>query len=362
MSEVAERISQITMQDVVQPARNTEWPRVEIPIREMRNTKWDESRRAFVIGALKTRREFHQINQTKLLTQHFWLLDYIKNHLLANGLSSTKRDVFYTAMNEDIGLHFEIKGKPSQTPCDALIADIEAQLGVPREKFNIFPDQRSLIFGDLSIEFTRGEWKGRPLQLDSNPDGVAIGPNLTSSDLIKTNADKVIMVEKNALFSRFVERGVHKKFNAILVGAEGQTPRSTRYLLRRLNKELSLPVYLFCDADVYGCFIASVVVYGSAGSSHIFDLNVPDAKWGGIYASDIIRYKLPSMPFDDEDFKKLKQLKNDPRMMRLPWSRELVEFERHKRKAEMEAFAAKSIQISFITETFLPERLQELGA
>ena len=51
---------------------------------------------------------------------------------------------------------------------------------------------------------------------------------------------------------RFIEEQVDKKFKSIIVDTGGQAPRSTRTLLKRLHDELSLPVVILTDGDVYG--------------------------------------------------------------------------------------------------------------
>ena len=42
--------------------------------------------------------------------------------------------------------------------------------------------------------------------------------------------------------------------------------------------------------------IAQVIISGSANAAHLRDLNTPDAVWSGVWASDIIEYKLPTDP------------------------------------------------------------------
>ncbi|MEM0090138.1 MAG: DNA topoisomerase IV subunit A, partial [Nitrososphaerota archaeon] len=108
----------------------------------------------------------------------------------------------------------------------------------------------------------------------------------------------------------------------------------------------------------FGVHIASVLIHGSAISAHLRELNIPDAVWAGLYASDIIKYKLPSMKFTEQDAKRLEELKRDPRYQTDPWKRELAVFSKIERKAELEAFSRYGLE--FIVKEFLPERLAEL--
>ena len=143
---------------------------------------------------------------------------------------------------------------------------------------------------------------------------------------------------------------------AILVNTAGQPPRSTRYLLRRLNQELHLPVGILCDADPWGAHIAMVIRSGSAGAAHLRELTTPSAVWLGVTASDIVKYKLPSDPLTDIDIKRLYELKADPRYTEKMWHHELDTFLKIKKKSEQEAFSRYGL--SYIVDTYLPEKLE----
>ena len=54
------------------------------------------------------------------------------------------------------------------------------------------------------------------------------------------------------------------------------------------------------------------------------ELNTPDAVWSGVWASDIIEYKLPTDPLDEVDIKRLYELQKDPRYQNDPiWQKEI---------------------------------------
>jgi DNA topoisomerase-6 subunit A len=102
-----------------------------------------------------------------------------------------------------------------------------------------------------------------------------------------------------------------------------------------------------------------VIISGSANAAHLRDLNTPDAKWAGVYASDIVDYKLPSDPLTDLDIKRLYELQKDPRYDTKLWKREIETFLKVKRKSEQEAFSRYGL--AFIVDEYLPARLKELG-
>ena len=72
--------------------------------------------------------------------------------------------------------------------------------------------------------------------------------------------DHIELIEKGAMFTRFIEERAYQKFKALLIHTAGQPPRSTRHIVTRLNKELGLPIYVFCDADPWGMAIAITII------------------------------------------------------------------------------------------------------
>ena len=278
-----------------------------------------------------------------------WLA-YFTDKLVSEGKTSTLRDVFYSAQAFDVEFS-------DQSESDDIITDLEVILSRAREDFNVYPEERSAIFGDLDIEYTVKGYEGRGLNLTSHPDGFLIGPSLSTAEFIDTSAEIIIAVEKGGLFTRFVEEKVHERFKAIIIDTAGQPPRSTRYMLKRLSQELKLPVYVMTDGDIYGEHIAMVIISGSANAAHLRDLAVPTGKWIGVWGSDIIKYKLPSIPLSDIDIKRVHELKRDPRYSGGIWAKELDVFLKIKKKSELEAFAKYGL--TTIVDKYLPEKLEE---
>ena len=131
-----------------------------------------------------------------------------------------------------------------------------------------------------------------------------IGPALTTSEFMNTNADKVIAIEKGALFTRFIEENVHNKHKSLLISAGGQAPRQTRSFIRRLHDELELAQFSSSLMATHGeCTLLKSLFSGSANAAHLRGLNTPDAVWSGVWASDIVDYKLPTDPLDEVDIK-----------------------------------------------------------
>lgn len=325
------------------------FPWIKMPSRSIENIFYNPEIRQYVLGDKSVRRSARNIRHVKPFTQLVWAA-YFADELSRNRKTSTLRDVYYSAQAYEVAF----KDQPES---NAIITDLETVIGSAREDFNVFPEERSAIFGDLTIEYTVPGYEGKQYNLMSHPDGVMIGPALTSAEFVKTTADIVIAIEKGGLFTRFIEEQVHKKYNALLILTAGQAPRATRQFIHRLNKELELPVYIFTDGDPWGMHIAMVIISGSANAAHLRDLTTPDAKWSGVWATDIVNYKLPSDELTQIDIKRLSELQKDPRYEGALWQKEIKQFMKIKKKAEQEAFSRYGL--TYIVDEYLPAKLEE---
>ena len=286
------------------------FPTISMPSRSTENINYDPTLRQFILGDKSVSRSARNIRHVKPFTQLSWAAMF-SNELTSQRKTSTLRDVYYSAQAYEMTF-------TDQQESNNIITDLETLTGFAREDFNIFPEERSAIFGDLTIGYTVPGYEGRTLNLTSHPDGVLIGPALTSAEFVSTKADKVIAIEKGALFTRFIEENVHNKHNAILISTSGQAPRQTRSFIRRLHDELNLPVYIFTDGDPWGMHIAMVIISGSANAAHLRELNTPDAIWSGVWASDIVNYKLPTDPLDEVDIKTALRVAEGPAVPERP--------------------------------------------
>jgi DNA topoisomerase-6 subunit A len=193
--------------------------------------------------------------------------------------------------------------------------------------------------------------------------GYAI-PSIVEPEIIefkKCEAKFVLHVEKGTVWNRFNEDRFWEKNNCILTHGGGQPPRGVRRLLQRLNQELKLPIICVLDCDPWGHYIYSVIKQGSI--SLAFEstrLAIPEAKFLGIRCKDYKACDLSDavkIDLEDSDIKRAKEI------MAYPW------FEQHKGwqkeiqmlldngfKMEVESMLTKDI--SYVTETYVPQRLK----
>ncbi|MEM2926603.1 MAG: DNA topoisomerase IV subunit A [Candidatus Bathyarchaeia archaeon] len=349
--EVLERLKAFGESVYTQMHRGT-FPAVRMASRSVQNIDYDPNLRQYVLGDQKVLRSARNVRHLRPLAQLLWA-GHVARSLVSQGKTSTLRDLFYMAQADEV--HFK-----DQAESDNIVTDLETITGYAREDFHVFPEERSSIFGDLTIEYTVPGYEGRRLNLMSHPDGLVIGPTLTSAEFVHCNAKRVIVIEKGAMFTRFVEEKAYERFKALLIQTAGQPPRATRRLIRRLNQELGLPVIIFTDGDPWGMHIATVIISGSANAAHLRELTTPDAKWCGVYATDIVNYKLPSDPLTELDVKRLYELKKDPRYEGELWKREIDMFLKIRRKAEQEAFSRYGL--TYIVDKYLPDKLKEFAS
>lgn len=339
-------------EDVYGQLAEEKFPSVSIPSRSTANIVYDEASRQYILGDATIRRSARNIRHIRSFTQIVWTASFSRD-LCKTSKTSTLRDVYYSAQAFDVNF-------ANQQESDNIITDLEAVLGMTREDFNIFPEERSQIFGDLTIRYTVPGYEGREINLTTHPDGLTVGPALTMSEFVETNTNKVIVIEKGAMFTRLIEEQAFKKFNAILIHTAGQPPRATRHMIRRLNNELGLPIYIFCDGDPWGMAIAITVICGSANAAHLKELTTQDAKWMGLYSSDIDKYKLPSVRLVNVDIKRLHDMQSDPRCEGEPWKSQIEHFLKNSKKCELEAFSRYGLD--YVVKKYLPEKLKELGS
>ncbi|HID91491.1 TPA: hypothetical protein EYP44_05985 [Candidatus Bathyarchaeota archaeon] len=162
---------------------------------------------------------------------------------------------------------------------------------------------------------------------------------------------------------RFVENLVRSKISLLPVKEIRKVEPSSRFVydIEVLGLHTFVgglgPILLHnTDGDPWGLHIAMVIISGSAEAAHIRELATPSAKWAGVWATDIVKYDLPTDPLTPIDIKRLYELRKDPRYRGKLWEREISTFLRIKRKAEQEAFCRYGL--TYVVDTYLPEKIK----
>jgi DNA topoisomerase-6 subunit A len=247
-----------------------------------------------------------------------------------------------------------------QEESDPILEDLEVSLGALREELHIFAKKAGTMVGNLTIVDTGDEIDLRRM----GSGGYAI-PSIVEPDVVqfkKCEADFVLHVEKNTVWSRFNEDKFWKTHNCILTEGGGQPPRGVRRMLRRLHDELDLPVYCLLDCDPWGHYIFSVIKQGSISLAFESErMAVPEAKFFGIRAMDYDRYDLADdvqIALNDRDIARAKQIQAYPWFEKnTAWQKEIKHLLKNGFKMEVESLITKDI--SYVTDVYMPDRLRE---
>ena len=192
--------------------------------------------------------------------------------------------------------------------------------------------------------------------------GKAIPPYIDKIQNIRSDAEFVLLVEKDAVYMRLAEDRFYHKYPCIIITAKGQPDVATRMFLTRLKSELGIPVMGLFDSDPYGLKIMSVYMQGSKNMSYdSANLTTSDIKWLGIRPSDLDRYDLPEqcrLDMTKEDIKTGELMLQEPFVKNNPeWVSELEMMMETKQKAEIQALSSFGFQ--YISTDYLPRKLRE---
>lgn len=229
-----------------------------------------------------------------------------------------------------------------------------------REELHLYAQKRGEMVGRLTIVD-----KGDEIDCSRMGSGGYGIPSIVEPDIIqfkKVEADFILHVEKDTVWQRFNEDRFWEKNRCILTHGSGQPPRGVRRLLNRLHHELNLPIYCLLDNDPWGYYIYSVIKQGSINLAYESRrMAIPGAKFLGLRSIDFERCQLtPSVQIklNEQDIKRAKQIAQYPWFAnKKAWQKEIDVMLKNGFKLEVESLISKDI--SYVTETYVPERLEE---
>ncbi|MFW5929812.1 MAG: DNA topoisomerase IV subunit A [Halobacteriota archaeon] len=332
-----------------------EIPRIEIPTRSKSNVVFDEDSDVWVYGDSKSTRSANSVGGARKLLRYAWVLDFIESQI-EEGRSSTLRELYY--LSESWGdAQFTGQGES-----DRLIEDLEIVGDLRRERLHMRPEEDgATVIGPLYLrEQTRRGEREIHCQEDVGEGGYQIPTDVDQIEFLDADAEFVMAVETGGMRDRLVENGFDEDYDAVVVHLKGQPARSTRRLIKRLHDEEGPPTVVFTDGDPWSYRIFGSVAYGSIKSAHLSKhLATPEAEFVGIQPQDIVDYELPTDPLSDSDVNALENELEDPRFDSGYW-REQIELQLElEKKSEQQSLA--SYGLDFVTDTYLPERLDEMG-
>ncbi len=330
-------------------------PTLSSPLRSLSNVNYDEEKGFFELnGKMKSRTL--TASTVKSFAQSLLMMNESKKLVVSSDIA-TKREMYYISKNWGDAMFHE------QPESDSVMDDIEAMLAVNREQMGFIPEEKG---GDVAGKLTvidKDADTGKELKIDCTKfgSGAYSVPSSVEELQFETKADFILAIETAGMFQRLVKHNFWKKKNCILISLGGVPTRSCRRFIRKLSDSAKLPVYAFTDGDPYGWLnIYRTLKVGSGNAAHINKFFcVPNAKFFGITAQDIVDYKLPTHPLKDVDIKRIKDgIKNDPFVKHhKPWQRCLNDLVKMKKRAEQQALAKYGL--NFVISDYLPKKLAD---
>ena len=333
-------------------------PELNLPVRSKSNIEFDEEHGVWKYGDSQSTRSAKKTDGAKMLLRTTYMIDFIRE-MLETEKSSTLREMYYISEGWDMAKFSD------QSESDKLAEDLEVITEYLREDFQLRPEEDGArILGDVTVEEeTRtGDTRVINCQDDVGDAGYSVPYSVEEDKLrfVDIDADFILAIETGGMFDRLVENGFDASHNALLVHLKGQPARSTRRLLKRLNEQYGLPTLVFTDADPWSYRIYASVAYGAIKTAHISEyLATPAAQYLGVTPSDIVNYDLPTDDLSEQDERALNSELSDPRFDDEQWRGE-IEFQLELgKKSEQQALAKYGLD--FVTDTYLPEKLSEIG-
>jgi len=331
-------------------------PQMKMPVRSLSNVRYRPRAGYFqLLGKEKVRTL--TVGTVRTFAQTLKMLAMSKE-LIGSGRNSTKREAYYQAYNWGEAAFGD------QDESDTVLEDVEAMIGVNREKLHFRADEHGgEVAGELVV-IDRDRRSGKPIRIDCARfgSGAYSVPTVVEELQFHTKAKFLLAVETKGMFERLVEEDFHHKHYCVLISMGGVPSRACRRFIRRLADEKKLPVYVFTDGDPYGYFnIYRTLKVGSGNAAHLNEfLCVPTARFLGVTPSDIVEYDLPTHPLKDVDRKRASDaLKNDPFIRHhKPWQDAIHRMMQMGVRVEQQALAKHGLE--FVARTYLPRKLKEI--
>ena len=332
-------------------------PSIEIPIRSVSNMKYNARKRILEMGSSTQQRELFNVGQARKFMQMLLVSKGCRDLIDAEKTLSL-RGMYYMSLHTIEGTNEKTFNE--QTESDGILEDLEVTIDGLREELHVFAKKRGTMVGNITVVDNGDEIDCRRM----GTGGYAI-PSICEPSVIQfkdCNADFILHVEKDTVWSRFNEDRFWEKHNCILTEGSGQPPRGVRRLLHRMHKELGIPVYCLLDCDPWGHYIYSVIKQGSINLAFESQrMAIPDAKFIGIRAEDYDRCKLTSdvkIALNDRDITRAKQIMDYPWFAdKKPWKKEIKTMLSNGFKMEVESLITKDI--SYVSEVYVPQRLKD---
>lgn len=335
-----------------------EAPTMTLPVRTKNNIGFDKKLGVYKYGKKRSVRDASSLGSAKNLLRALHVVEFIEE-MIKTGKSSTLREMYYISESWGYGKF------GSQNESNNLAEDLEVITTCLREDFKLRPEEDGArMIGNVTLreKNRKGEWMRINARDDVGDSGYGVPYNveLEKIELLENDVDFIMAIETGGMFDRLIENGFDEDYRCALLHLKGQPARSTRRILKRMNEEWGLPVVVFLDGDPWSFRIFASIAYGAIKTAHISEyLATPSATYLGITSDDIPAYDLPADELSKKDIEALNAELSDPRFADGWWQDQINMMLEIGMKAEQQSLAKYGLD--FVTDTYLPEKLGELG-
>ena len=335
-----------------------EAPTMTLPVRTKNNIGFDKKLGVYKYGKKRSVRDASSLGSAKNLLRALHVVEFIEE-MIKTGKSSTLREMYYISEAWGYGKF------GSQNESNNLAEDLEVITTCLREDFKLRPEEDGArMIGNVTLreKNRKGEWMRINARDDVGDSGYGVPYNveIEKIQLLENDVDFIMAIETGGMFDRLIENGFDEDYRCALLHLKGQPARSTRRILKRMNEEWGLPVVVFLDGDPWSFRIFASIAYGAIKTAHISEyLATPSATYLGITSDDIPAYDLPADELSKKDIEALNAELSDPRFADGWWQDQINMMLEIGMKAEQQSLAKYGLD--FVTDTYLPEKLGELG-
>jgi meiotic recombination protein SPO11 len=217
--QVSGRIEDLVV-SVVSQIMSTGSFELKVPNRSTSNQLYLEDLDRTVLGDKMSKRAFLNTNHVRKAAITTKVVELV-HEVLSKGIHITKRDMFYT----------DVKLFKDQGESDTVLDDVACMAGCTRTSLHVVASNKGLVVGRI-------QYREAEDYIDCTKMGIggkAIPPYIDQITHITSDAEFIIIVEKEAAYMRLAEDRFYNKYPCIVITGKGQPDVATRLFLRKIR-------------------------------------------------------------------------------------------------------------------------------
>ena len=265
------------------------------------------------------------VSSVKKMSRAVFMLDILMRNL-ESGSVNTKRELYYICkgllkQSKDLlPLDFQ-----EQSESDSIVDFLCEIIECYREELNCYANDRGGQTYSQHLVVTETLPGGEKAKIDLSKLGTSPFTPKNRPQNLKLSMKKPIefclVVESEGTANTLVTNGITKRYNCIVVGAQGVPSNAVRGWVKRIQEQLKVPIYFFGDLDAYTLQNIYRTLKAGSASSLIrnSDFSAPDVRFLGVLPEDVEKYNLFSYEVKSSDLSETRALKkahdalqNDP--------------------------------------------------